>query len=342
MAFWAGWLTAWSQIALAQSWYLETEPATTREPVLEVARIASEAGLPGRVVRLYVQGTGWRYVFRSEEKPDDKALLQQLPSLRATTSIGVRLIRLDDGEVTVVDERAVEREPAVPIDRSLDAQEVLRRVVRAHGGPAPADRIDAAGAVVFRFDRTLDDRKVAHSWVRRGNDAYLQVDILSGKGAPSRLGIVAGKPWMDGDDDAELDVLRVREQIERFSPSRVLSLALEFTAGLPGGREFELMTIGEGDRVGPRSFVSLEWSGDRQTAPLKMLVDPGTWRIAAVIWGTTAEAIRWSFDGYEELGDGAVFPTRIEVRRGEERIDLVEVHELDLDPTLLPEWFPAP
>jgi hypothetical protein len=341
VGWWVLLLAGWTQAASAQTYYLESEFTTTKDPATEVARIASEAGIPGRVVRLYVQNQGWRYLFRSEERPDDAELLSELGELRVKSAVGLRLVRVQDGRTEIMGDEAAVPAPVVPIDRTLDAQEVLRRVVRAHAGPAPAERIDAGGTLLFRFERTLDDRKVAHTYVRRGTDSYLQIDVLSGKGTNSRLGIVSGKAWLDQGEAGEIDALRVREQVERFSPTRVLSLPLEFAAGLPAGRPFELMTVAQSELKAGRDFVVLEWSGDRQSEPLRLIIDPVSWRIAEARWGSVDTAIRWSFNRYEELGDGVIFPAEVEVWKGTQRIDRIDVKELDLDPTLLPEWFPG-
>ncbi|HMV66080.1 MAG TPA: hypothetical protein PKA64_04455 [Myxococcota bacterium] len=337
------WWAILTGAAFAQSFYIESAPAATREPALEVARLAAAAGVDGRVVRLYAEGSGWRYVFRSEERPEDAELLDGLRAIRAGTAVTVQLVRLDGGKAQVIESGgAPHPEPVVPMDRTLDAQEVLRRVVRAHAGPAPADRLDAAAAVVFRFERTLEDRRVSHLYVRRGEDRYLQVEILSGKGAGSRLGVVGGKAWMEGAEAGELDPLRVREQIERFSPERVLSLPLGFAGGLPGGRELSLMTVGDAHTRDGHPTLDLVWDGDRQSSPLKIVVDQETWRILEVDWGTDDDAVRWSFGAYAELGDGAIYPGSVEVQRSSHLIDRVEVGELDLEPALLPEWFTPP
>lgn len=337
------WASVWLiGSATAQTFYIESAPASTREPALEVARVAATEGVDGRVVRLYVEGMGWRYVFRSEEELKEEDLRADLGAIRASCGVDVHLVRFEAGKSQVIDTPVAGTKVAVPLDRTLEAQEILRRIVRAHAGPSPADRLDAADAIVFRFERTLEDRRVSHLYARRGEDVYLQVEVLSGKGTGARLGVVGRSAWMEGAEEDPLDVLRVREQVERFAPERVLSMPMSFAGGLPGGRELELMTVGGSSELEGRQVVDLVWDGDRQTSPMRLVVDVATWRLVEVAWGTDADRVRWKFLDYADLGDGAIYPSRVEVIRGADRIDQVTVSELDLEPTLLPEWFPPP
>jgi hypothetical protein len=119
VGWWVLWLAGWTQAASAQTYYLESEFTTTRDPATEVARIASEAGIPGRVVRLYVQEQGWRYLFRSEERPDDVELLSELGELRAKSAVGLRLMRVQDGRTEIMGDEAAVPAAAVPSVKSF-------------------------------------------------------------------------------------------------------------------------------------------------------------------------------------------------------------------------------
>jgi hypothetical protein len=348
--------------AWAQTYYLESEPSSSRNAALEVARAAADAGVNGRLVRLYVPEKGWVYLFRSEDASGDGELRRKRPLIATSSGQPVHLVEADNGETRIVDQEegaprggvtdAASAAPAtstppVSVDRALDVQEILRRVVRAHAGPAPGDGLAAVSALVFRFERSLPEGKVEHLYARRGDDLYLQVDAKEGAGVPVRLGVVKGKAWVassapSAPGAAPPDAVRAREQIERFSPARVLGVPLLFTGGLPGGREYELLTVGDSVKIHGRPAVVLTWAGDRASAALQVIVDTGTWRILEVARGVDEGRLRWVFSDYVELDDGRIHPGRIEVLQADKVIDRIWVRQLELDPTLLDEWFVAP
>jgi hypothetical protein len=345
--------------AWAQTYYLESEPSSSRNAALEVARAAADAGVNGRLVRLYVPEKGWVYLFRSEDASGDDELRRKRAIIATSSGQAVHLVEAENGETRVVDQveapprassgSTAAADPAgapapVSVDRALDVQEILRRVVRAHAGPAPGEGLAAVPALVFRFERALPEGKVEHLYARRGDDLYLQVDAKDGAGVPVRLGVVKGKAWVASSaaSPAPPDAVRAREQIERFSPARVLGVPLLFTGGLPGGREYELLTVGDSVKIHGRPAVVLTWAGDRASAALQVIVDTGTWRILEVARGVDEGRLRWVFSDYIELDDGRIHPGRIEVLQADKVIDRILVRQLELDPTLLDEWFAAP
>lgn len=341
-------------VAHADTFYLESAPSANREPAEAVARAATAQGVDGRIVRLYAADVGWQFLFRSEEETDDGALRPAAATMSAISGTQVQVIRLHDGEATVVPPEPPPPASAVktarpaatppsttpkPPDASLDAQEILRRVVRAHGGAAPR-AMDDVDHLVFRYDREQSDRQVTHLYARRGDDVYLQVEVKSGEGVSSRAGCVGSAAWSDTGAKA-LDPARVREQIGRFGPARVLSIAGLFAAGMPTDTVYQQMVVVPAPRSLGKQAVALSWPGDRVTGPMQVVVDTATWRIREVAWGADGHRVRWVFNAYQERDDGGIHPTEIDVYEGEARIDHVLVRELDLDPTLLPEWFPV-
>jgi hypothetical protein len=346
--------------AWAQTYYLESEPSSSRTSALEVARAAADVGVTGRLVRLYVPEKGWVYLFRSEDASGDDELRRQRSVIATSSGQAVHLVEAENGETRIVDQEDGEPRPVassagaapsvapppVSVDRALDVQEILRRVVRAHAGPAPGEGLAAVPALVFRFERSLPGGKVEHLYARRGDDLFLQIDAKDGAGVPVRLGVVKGKAWVTDAPGAAgaapPDAVRAREQIERFSPVRVLGVPLLFTGGLPGGREYELLTVGDGVKIHGRPAVVLTWAGDRASAALQVMVDTGTWRILEVARGVDEGRLRWVFSDYVELDDGRIHPGRIEVLQADKVIDRILVRQLELDPTLLDEWFLVP
>ena len=67
-----------------------------------------------------------------------------------------------------------------------------------------------------------------------------------------------------------------------------------------------------------------------------------TWRLLGVEHGAVGATMRWTFEGWRELEDGALRPDRIVVTRGTETLDTIELRDLELSPTLPPEWFAPP
>jgi hypothetical protein len=338
----------WSPtLALAGSYYLEAEAATTRDDAVTVATALAAAGVEGEVLRLYVRGEGWRYVFRSEEQTNAGVLEAALARVGRPADLGVQLIAVDDGEAVVVrpaqSAAAQERTPAstaapVAPDRALEAQEILRRVVRAHAGPAPTGGLSSATSVVFRFERQLPGLRVVHVYARRGADIYLQIDVIEGEGVSSQAGIVSGVAWTNVDGAGALDPLFVSNVLRRFAPERVLGMAAVLAAGAPKGREYDEMSVGDSVRIGGRSAVVLDFAGDREAGPRALVIDAGTWRMVEAADG---DDLRWRYADYAELGDGSVYPRVAEAWQRDQLVDAIEVLDLDLQPVFPAEWFPT-
>ncbi len=340
-ALWAALMAA--APAWAGSFYLEADAATTRDDAIEVAQALAGVGVEGEVLRLYVRGVGWRYVFRSEEQASSGALEAAMSRVGRPAGLGVQLVSVDDGEAVVVRPAAPVSEPraSAPVepDRALEAQEIMRRVVRAHAGPAPSGGLAGAMSVVFRYERQLQGMRVAHVYARRGADVYLQVDVIEGEGVSSQAGIVAGRAWTNVPGAGALDPLFVTNVLRRFAPERVLGMAAVLASGAPKGREYDEMSVGESVRIDGRSAVVLDFAGDREAGPRAIVVDAGTWRLVETADG---DDLRWRYADYAELGDGSVYPRTAEAWRGDRLVDAIEVVDLDLQPVFPAEWFPAP
>lgn len=330
-------------LAQAGSFYLEAEAATTRDDAIAVATALAAQGVEGEVLRLYVRGEGGRYVFRSEEQSSAAPLEAALSRVGRPADLGVQLIAVDDGEAVVV-RPAQKPEVSPPVagpvspDRALEAQEILRRVVRAHAGPAPTGGLAAAAAVVFRFERQLPGMRVAHVYARRGADVYLEIEVIEGEGVSSQAGVVGGVAWTSLEGASALDPLFVGNVLRRFAPERVLGIAAALATGAPRGREYDEMSVGESVRIDGRSAVVLEFAGDREAGPRALVVDAGTWR---VVESADSDDLRWRYADYAELGDGTIYPRIAEAWRGEQLVDAIEVVDLDLQPVFPAEWFPS-
>lgn len=317
-------------------YYLETAPGAERAPADEALKVAAAAGCRGRVIRKYVVGQGWRYLFRSEPfvSPDGGS-----PCLEVQWPDGMTAVVMHESEGVVRAADGGEADSSAPAPKQdWSAPEVLRRVARAHGGPhtvsGPPD------LQVFRFRRTTTDgRVIDHVFATRGEDVFVEIQVIEGAGTPTRFGVVSGKPWMSPKPDDVLDEELVREQALRFSPERVLGVPYRFTRGVPEDREYAAMRMESPILVGQRPMQRLLFDGDRSRKPFMLGVDVGTWQIQQVAVGRGAAATTFEMSDYREIDGGMVYPSSVVVRRDGVVLDRVVVQELDFSPTLPEEWF---
>lgn len=343
----AGWMGLWlTTQAWAAPYYLESEPSSERSGVYEAARVAADAGVEGSILRLYVRDQGWVYVYRSNPNPERSALEAVLSTVAERSTRPIHLVELVDDVATRVASAAPGQEvdftkpvAAAVADEAYEVQDVLRRINLAHGGPSPSETIDASGNLVLRFERILPDRRVAHIYARRGDDRYLETAIVEGPGVGVRLGILRGQPWIAAPEGATPEATRVREQIERFSPDRLMQVPLWFTGALSASEPFDRFAVAPVVRDGSASWLPIVARGGRD-GRVEVRVDPTTWRIAEVIRGEADQAIRWSFEDYASLPDGRIYPRHIQVFQAGRRIDEVKVQALETSGALPDEWFP--
>jgi hypothetical protein len=332
--------------ALASPYYLESEASSERSGVYEAARVAADAGVEGSILRLYVRDQGWVYVYRSNPTPERAPLEAVLATVAERSTRPIHLVEMQ-GEVA---QRVATAEPGQEVDftkpvtgpateESYEVQDVLRRISRAHAGESPSETIDAAGSLVVKFERLLADRRVAHVYARRGEDRYLETSILEGPGVGVRLGILRGQPWVAAPEGAVVDAARVREQIERFSPDRIMQVPLWFTGALSAAEPFDRFAVAPTVRDGAATWLPLVARGGRD-GRVEVRVDPSTWRIGEVIRGEGDQAVRWLFDEYVSLPDGRIYPQHVEVYQAGRRIDEVRVQSMETSGSLPDEWFP--
>lgn len=324
-------------IAAASEPYLETDPLATREEAAALAQAGVEAGCPADVVRRYLKGQGWMYVVRLDARLD--------PATQAAcaqgawgTSVGLRASPGERGRPSTPPPATAGAVDAAALPWTLD--EVLSRLVRAHDGASGG--AEGAGTVLFRFERsTPGGARVEHTYVRRGDDRYLRIDVRDGEGVSSRSGVVGGTAWLEG-SSATLDPAMVRAQVDRFSPRAVLQLASVLAGGALDLPERSLLRIAGVHQDADGEFVVVGTEGDRTSQPLRLEIDTRTWRLRNVARGPEGAQVSWHYKGWRETEDGALRPVRVEVRRGASVLDVVEVTELELSPVLPEEWFRVP
>ncbi len=315
--------------------YLESPPLATKELADAAAATGLQAGCPALVVRRYVKGEGWRHVVRLDPGVD-AATRERCRSV--PLGEGIALSESTGGRVGAVPSATPQVEVAKPLPWTVD--EVLSRMVRAHDGAAGG--VEGAGTVLFRFERTTPEGgRVEHTYVRRGEDRYLRVDVRAGEGISSRSGVVGGTAWLDG-STAALTAEIARGQIDRFAPRAVLHLATGLAAGTLDLEERPQLRIQAVVDEGPHQRVVVGTEGDGVLQPLRLEIDTRTWRLLQVSRGAVGADVTWQYVGWKENEDGALRPVRLEVRRGSRVLDVVEVTELELSPVLPDEWFVLP
>lgn len=318
-----------SGAARADSYYLESEPLTTRDAAQGVAELAEGVGCPGSVQRRYVGGEGWRYLFRSQVVGSSGAVERCISELGAPEGVVLRVVSRQGRRLRA----AVPAPASAPASPALRSEDVLARVVRAHGG-GEAD-LATAPDLLFRFVRRAGGRVVRHTYARRDGDVFLDVEVLDGPGVSSRAGIVDDVPWLAGGEDALL-LDAARRHLARFAPEHVLAAAAQLAAGHIDvlGLEGAEVVSSEG------TVVVLERAGDRERPTVRARIDTEAWHLEELSRGVPGQEVQWRFEGWQRTDAGLLLPRAVDVRRGDEAVDRVEVEALELEAVLPDAWFP--
>ena len=283
----------------AETVFVSAELPTQDEAQL-VASEAAEVGLTGEVVRTYLVGTGWRWVFRS------------LPA--------------DDGLVAELERRLGKRGFAGPLS-SVSAQdwrstdEVIRAVLRAHTG-LDGQRWDPAGSVRFEFTRAIPGRgSFFHVYRRDGEDVELRIRDGSGT-TLLQCGVVNGVPYTQTVAAEGVLVERVANLLRRFSPEVVIGIPMRLAAGDADAlEEFDAMRPGGG----------LVREGRPGIAPMAILIDENTDRVAWVAVGERETLQRRRFQSWQNTRRGVSFPGEVITWRSDIEVERLEISMLSLD-----------
>lgn len=359
---WMAALWLCSVVAHAEPFYVETEAYADRDVAHAARDLLTGLQAPPVVIRRFERDDGWRYFVRVELAAGEPAARALAATVGERLSVDVRLYerlgrdlrRLPLVEAAPATPAAAPAAPvAVPTPsrsppvahRATKAADpgpsspdtILRRVARAHGG---AHEQAANDSILFRFERLLPSgSRVRHTYARRGQDLYVEVTPVEGAGlTASRSGVVDGKAWLAGYDGGGLNVARVREQLQRFSPEQVIALPLSLTAGF-GGRELARMHQAEDAEVGGRACLQLAYDGDRAAEPLAIAIDKEAFLIRRVDVGLPGARLTREYSDYRELETGGVHPGSVVAREGRDVVDTVEVVQLLMDVSLPDEWF---
>lgn len=330
----AAWLLAITDVQAAEkkSYYLETGPLPAKADAA-----AAEARIPGgggvRILRRYVEGAGWRYVLvaDAEGTPDDVAARAR--ALASATGLTWTLAEVDDhGALSPVSTFA-------PVESAGGGRAQLESLVAALGGEQAGLRLVAESpTLTFRFRRSVVPELVAeHVVVRAIDKLRLDVRVVEGSGVSSSVGIGPGGAWLMANGVLrDADAASARAQVERFLPGAVLPLALRLPNEALTWSSAEV-DVGEPRTIQGKRCESLVRRAAAGRPDLTLTVCSGT--LARVDLGSEASI---DLSGWTRTGEGLVYPGRVEVRRGEQLVEVVEVEEFSLSNNLSGDPFAKP
>lgn len=348
MSLWFA-LLIWMGVADAGEFFLEGPVHDARSDAVASSRAARSAGLDARVVRRYKSADGWEYVVRISGFSDQGSAVAAVDRVTELLGGALTLFAVDepDGDPIQV-HFSDERQPTGDDDdEDVEAElpSALQPTIDAHGGPrAGAAALAQAGAVLFRYQRTLPDGAVVgHTWSRQGTSVYAAIEKIEGEVQPSTTLVTESGAWLSvGDaEPAAQDRERALETLETLAPEAVVPFVLSF-ASLAEQRS-ELQTIHDGGQseLDGKPVKVLRAEGDQASGPLVLDIDPRTKMVRRVDFDEGALVVQ--FDGWgRHSSGGVILPDKVRTWRDGSLVDTVEILEIDLEPTLPKAWFEAP
>jgi hypothetical protein len=234
-----------------------------------------------------------------------------------------------------------------PVDdvtaRREQAAALLAAAVDAHGGAdGGLPRVQAADNVLFRYRRLVPGGPtVLQTYAERGADRYLDVVIESGEGTASRSGVVGGKAWLSqaGAGAVTEDLAQTTEQLDRFSPEKVLSFPLGFARSAADRREFQSLEADGTTTVDGLACDVLRFPGDGAVPPMAMAIATTDHRVRRITFASDAGNVTHEFSDWREAAPGVVVPFHVRTWRDATLIDEIVIVDLDLRARLPDDWF---
>lgn len=327
--------------AWAADYHLETAPRSARADVAQLSRAAAQAGHKGRIVRRFQDGEGWTWLLRVEALPDADGARTTAQALAdaigepvvvyATEGDRVEVLhRAEPGAAAAAAAPVRAARPAAPPEPPpTDAEGVLARASRAHGGAdGGIAALRAAKGVTFEFRRSLPDGLVVdHVWGRDGERRCVEVIPVEGDARASRIVHAGDAAWLavDGGALEPADVARAADLLAPLHPDRVVPFVLNFGDVLENRRELErLELLGRGELDG-HPVYELGYDGDQTAGPLALRIDADTFHIAEVSFEQGELVYR--FDGWN-TAHGVAVPATVRTWRHGELADTVEIRAL--------------
>jgi len=328
-------LLGWSSAAWSADYYLEGPSVEDRSEAVKLSRAASQEGHKARVERHAVQ-SGWVFTVRIDGFSDREAAAEVASALGGQLDISLSVRQAGEAESadTVVSApRVVAAQP--------DAATLVQRSVRAHQETSAS--VGEASTVVFEFQRRLPDGEVIdHRWVRRGEDRFVQLDVISGEATSSRTRVIGDQAWLKVGEASEKSSSRLHalEAIAAFEPTEIIPFVLAFPAIAAERREIQLLQFDGKSELEGSETLMLRYDGDRATGPIAIELDPTSYRVRRVIF--EGGKLVHQFDDYGPGTKDLVLPGRVRTWRDGRLADDVEIRTLDLDPALEDSWFGPP
>ena len=276
------WLASW---AAAGQFYLEGPYIADRADAVRQQSDVVGAGQPGKVVRRFVDGEGWRFLVRVEGFADEASALAAATGIASELGLGLDVLftngqgamfvqRVDPGALGEAtpgpgagavadadqDEEAVD---SVQLEARQRGWAILDRATDAHG----IDRdtltqwMEGPSQLVYR--RTLPDGMVVeHTWATRNGMTLVDVAPVQGQGRPSRLFINDRGAWLSvgGGQWAAQDPERARIVAADLGPAAVVPLVFALGQAMETRREFtRIQHAGEGEVGGEANLRAWVW-----------------------------------------------------------------------------------
>lgn len=332
--------------AWAGDWWLESADRVERMDAARVEAAATTAGFDARVVRRFVDGSGWVYLARVEGFADGASAEVAADQLSRATGVALTVLASDGNAVQVV--RTIDRPAAGaqpdPAPGPDDVDALFASVIAAHGTREPVADAIRRGPTRFEFRRTLPDgRVIDHVWGNQPGDAvYAEISGSGGAVRPSRTKIASGRASMSVNGEAwrAQDVPRTQAVLDDLSPMEVIPFVLDVEAVIGARREFEQMAItGAGDVDGVDTVV-VRFGGDTTSGAIELEIgrkDHLVRRINLDDGGLVRD-----FGDYRavKVRDGSVsVPYAIVTLRDGVEVDRVAVKTFEVGGALPPAWF---
>ena len=247
---WQLWL---APLVHAADYYLEGPYVSTRSDVVDMQESVAEAGHPGRVVRRFVDGQGWRFLVRVEGFSEQAEALSAADALVDRLGAAMDVLSSDGTSATLLarvepgdDPGQVDPEPIPAVDpvAQQGAMRLLARAGVAHGVDRDTLTHWMEGPSLMAYRRTLADGTVVdHRWATREGAVFVEIEAVEGDAKSSRLLLKDGQAWLAvGDGDwAEQDYPRTEVLARDFGPAAVLPLVFVLRQAMESRREFALM-----------------------------------------------------------------------------------------------------
>ncbi len=346
----------WMLLAIAPSFgasfYLETPPVSEKTAATEIAKAAEDAG-PSRVVRRYLEGSGWQYVVVVEGFTDQGVAQKAAHDLARSAGMSVDVYAAEGSEARRVAtetagpaaiakaEVVVPTPPPTPVPAPVPAPPAPSP---RHGGPKTPAVVAASAAPPT--PASADPSVALNESFARVRPAVEQV-----RAAPS-LVFEFRRSVPDGPI--------VKHTYAARGADRYLDVVIESGAGTSsrsgissGDAWLQASSVTHEDltrtkemlgRFAPDSILSTLFAvatTDAQLGGATFELD-AKGNLARASWRDGTQDLAQDFGDWRDAGGGVVVPHRVRTWRDGALVDDVEILRLDVKPKVDERWFRVP